>query len=215
MLIEYDYLHAILSGLDNTTELLITQEISAPAPGNATPLAERPETYYGNGSVAYPMLAITEKDIDGYNFRLVHEFVAAYDLLRMFTQSNDLNSLLTPLLWGEAWGYTASDKSNIFVTNHDTERYGGTIRWDTPNNAYNLATYFMLGYPYATPTILSGYNFTDISQPAPEDASTGITNQIVCNENGWRYFSRLLRHGYMTEQGFPDASIDGPPSLIW
>ena len=48
MLIKNSYLHDILAGLSNTSELFITQEISAS--GNTTPSAETPETYYDNGS---------------------------------------------------------------------------------------------------------------------------------------------------------------------
>ena len=185
MLIEYNYLYDILSGLQNTTELLITQEISAPT--NTTPEEDRPETYFINGSVhtsnhhwwreAHPNVALS---------RLVHDFNAAYDLLRLFTTTIDIGVAISPLLWGEAWGYTPSNISNIFVTNHDTERNGGTLTWKSPNNSYSLATYFMLGYPYATPTVFSGFNFTDPGQPAPENNVTGITDQIICGQNGRR-----------------------------
>ncbi|CAD6568246.1 MAG: hypothetical protein CYPHOPRED_002449 [Cyphobasidiales sp. Tagirdzhanova-0007] len=166
MLIKNSYLHDILAGLSNTSELFITQEISAS--GNTTPSAETPETYYDNG--------------------IVHEFQAAYDLKRMFdlNTTSGLTAMLKPNPWGEAWGYTPSNLSNIFVTNHDSERYGGTLKWDSPNNSYALATYFMLGWSYATPTVFSGYNWTDASQPAPANSTTGVTDQVQCFENGWR-----------------------------
>ncbi|MDB4979378.1 MAG: Alpha-amylase precursor [Myxococcales bacterium] len=54
-------------------------------------------------------------------------------------------------------GLLPSDRAVVFVDNHDTER-ASSLYYDD-GVTYDLATAFMLTWPYGTPSILSGYAF--------------------------------------------------------
>jgi len=64
-------------------------------------------------------------------------------------------------------GWVSGSKANVFVTDHDTERNGGSLNANSPSNTYLTATIFSLAHPYGTPTILSSYSFTDKDAGAP------------------------------------------------
>ncbi|KAG9049938.1 hypothetical protein FS837_008524 [Tulasnella sp. UAMH 9824] len=77
-------------------------------------------------------------------------------------------------------GWVASAEANVYVANHDTERLGSSITYKWDRNAYTLATIFSLAYPYGTPTILSGYEFTTYDAGAPNNGAGS------CNAgSGW------------------------------
>lgn len=61
-----------------------------------------------------------------------------------------------------------SDKSVVFVDNHDNQR-GGNLYYADANNAYELATIFMLAHPHGAPSVMSSYGF-DRASPAGRDA---------------------------------------------
>jgi hypothetical protein len=63
-------------------------------------------------------------------------------------------------------GWTASSGANVFVTNHDTERSGPSLNYSM-GNVYTNAMILSLAHPYGTPTILSGYSFSNTGQGAP------------------------------------------------
>ncbi len=74
-------------------------------------------------------------------------------------------------------GLLPSDRAVVFVDNHDTER-ASSIYYDD-GVAYDLATAFMLTWPYGTPSILSGYAFNratgagrDIGPPSDTTGAT-------------------------------------------
>ncbi|MFI0192506.1 carbohydrate-binding module family 20 domain-containing protein [Streptomyces sp. NPDC017082] len=111
-----------------------------------------------------------------YNTGDVQEFRYAYDLKRVFN-----NEKLAELKnFGEAWGYVRSDKASVFVTNHDTERNGGTLTYKDGAN-YSLAHVFMLAWPYGSPDVHSGYEFSDTSAGGP---NSGQVN--ACYSDGWK-----------------------------
>jgi alpha-amylase len=58
------------------------------------------------------------------------------------------------------------DRAVVFVNNHDTQRASSLFYQDGP--AYDLATVFMLAWPYGHPSILSSYGF-DRATPAGRD----------------------------------------------
>ncbi|KNE82316.1 MULTISPECIES: carbohydrate-binding module family 20 domain-containing protein [Streptomyces] len=106
----------------------------------------------------------------------VQEFRYARDLKRMFTNE----SLAHLKNFGESWGYMESGKSAVFVDNHDTERVGDTLSYKDGAN-YTLANVFMLAWPYGSPDVHSGYEWTNKDAGPP---SGGTVN--ACYSDGWK-----------------------------
>ncbi|MBT2382072.1 alpha-amylase family protein [Streptomyces sp. ISL-11] len=106
----------------------------------------------------------------------VQEFRYARDLKRVF-----LGERLAYLKnYGEGWGYLPGDRAAVFVDNHDTERGGDTLS-HKDGAAYTLANVFMLAWPYGSPDIHSGYEFTDRDAGPPNG---GAVN--ACWQDGWK-----------------------------
>nr|BFE70350.1 hypothetical protein GCM10020092_036510 [Actinoplanes digitatis] len=105
-------------------------------------------------------------------------FQGAYDLKRIFTAER----LAYLQNWGTAWGagYQASDRSRTFVDNWDTERNGSTLNY-TWGSTYTLANVFLLAWPYGSPNIFSGYEFSSFDQGPPNG---GVVN--ACYTQGWK-----------------------------
>ncbi|MEU8432966.1 carbohydrate-binding module family 20 domain-containing protein [Streptomyces sp. NPDC029216] len=118
--------------------------------------AVQPSEYLGNGDV--------------------QEFRYARDLKRVF-QGEKLAYLKN---FGEGWGYMPSAQSAVFVDNHDTERGGDTLNYKDGAN-YTLASVFMLAWPYGSPDVHSGYEWTDKDAGPPNG---GTVN--ACYTDGWK-----------------------------
>jgi alpha-amylase len=80
-------------------------------------------------------------------------------------------------LGSPAWGLLPSDRAVVFTANHDTQRASAIDYKDAPYN--DLATVFMLAWPYGYPSILSGYAFDrdtqqgkDMGPPSDADGHT-------------------------------------------
>ncbi|KAF9502592.1 glycoside hydrolase family 13 protein, partial [Hydnum rufescens UP504] len=86
----------------------------------------------------------------------VQEFRFAYGLLDAF-QNSGISSLTN--LNNRGW--LASGQANVFVANHDTERGGSSLSYKSGNNMYTLGHVFLLAFPYGTPTVHSGFSFSD------------------------------------------------------
>jgi hypothetical protein len=74
-----------------------------------------------------------------------------------------------------------STAASVFVATHDSERNNGvgpSLTAGSPNNAYNLASVFLLAYPFGTPTVLSSYSFSSADDGAPNGGAGS------CNGNG-------------------------------
>ncbi|MBW5481028.1 carbohydrate-binding module family 20 domain-containing protein [Streptomyces bambusae] len=106
----------------------------------------------------------------------VQEFRYARDLKRVF-QNENLAYLKN---FGEGWGYMASGKSAVFVDNHDTERVGDTLNYKN-GSAYTLAGVFMLAWPYGSPDVHSGYEWSEKDAGPPNG---GAVN--ACYSDGWK-----------------------------
>ncbi|GAA2401778.1 carbohydrate-binding module family 20 domain-containing protein [Streptomyces glaucosporus] len=106
----------------------------------------------------------------------VQEFRYARDLKRVFK-----NEKLAHLKnFGEAWGYMPSGQSGVFVDNHDTERGGDTLSYKDGAD-YTLASVFMLAWPYGSPDVHSGYEWSDKDAGPPNG---GTVN--ACYSDGWK-----------------------------
>ncbi|WP_329068923.1 carbohydrate-binding module family 20 domain-containing protein [Streptomyces sp. NBC_01429] len=126
------------------------------------------EAIYGAGEAVSPSEYLGTGD--------VQEFRYARDLKRTFN-----NEKLANLKnYGESWGYMESGKSAVFVDNHDTERGGDTLSYKDGAN-YTLANVFMLAWPYGSPDVHSGYEFTDHDAGPPNG---GTVN--ACYSDGWK-----------------------------
>jgi alpha-amylase len=79
-----------------------------------------------------------------------------------------------------AWGLMPSDKSVVFLQNHDTQHQCGLSYRD--GNVFRLANVWMLAQPYGYPSILSSFAFAcpvGNSMGPPSDAA-GNTNNVTC-----------------------------------
>jgi alpha-amylase len=126
------------------------------------------EVIYGAGEAVQPGEYTGNGDVD--------EFRAAFDLKRIFTSERlaYLNN------WGESWGYLPSASARTFVDNWDTERNGSTLNYKY-NATYTLANVYLLAWPYGSPNVHSGYEFTDTEAGPPNG---GTVN--ACYSDGWK-----------------------------
>lgn len=126
------------------------------------------EAIYGAGEAVAPSEYLGNGD--------VQEFRYARDLKRIFG-SEKLAYLNN---FGESWGYMASGKSGVFVDNHDTERGGDTLNYKN-GATYTLASVFMLAWPYGSPDVHSGYEWSDKDAGAPNGGQVN-----ACYSDGWK-----------------------------
>jgi alpha-amylase len=128
------------------------------------------EVIYGAGEAVQPGEYTGTGDVD--------EFMGAYDLKRIFTAEK----LAYLSNWGESWGagYLPSANARTFTDNWDTERNGSTLNYKY-GNTYTLANVYLLAWPYGSPNVYSGYEFSDIDAGPPNG---GTVN--ACYADGWK-----------------------------
>ncbi|MFF5639024.1 carbohydrate-binding module family 20 domain-containing protein [Streptomyces sp. NPDC012825] len=126
------------------------------------------EAIFGAGEAVSPSEYLGSGD--------VQEFRYARDLKRVLR-----NEKLAYLKnFGEAWGHLPSGRAGVFVDNHDTERGGDTLSYKDGAH-YTLASVFMLAWPYGSPDVHSGYEWTD------KDAGPPNGGQVnACYSDGWK-----------------------------
>lgn len=89
------------------------------------------------------------------------------DTLAWGVRSRNMNTLLHA-----ANPFPASDKSVVFLTNHDLERWKSGLSYNGPENRdYRLAQVFLLAWPYGYPQLYSAYSYTDEEAGPPLDAN--------------------------------------------
>ncbi|MEU8709035.1 alpha-amylase family glycosyl hydrolase [Streptomyces sp. NPDC048565] len=126
------------------------------------------EAIYGDGEAVSPSEYLGTGD--------VQEFRYGRSLKQVFNNEN----LAELKNFGEGWGFMESGKSAVFVDNHDTERGGDTLNYKDGAN-YTLANVFMLAYPYGSPDVHSGYEWSD------KDAGPPNGGQVnACYSDGWK-----------------------------
>ncbi|KAG9089627.1 hypothetical protein FRC06_001450 [Ceratobasidium sp. 370] len=109
----------------------------------------------------------------------VQEFRYTKNLKNAFTTSAGIAGLNG----AENNGWLASSVANVFVSNHDTERTGDSLNYNSPSNIYILAMVFSLSYPYGTPTILSSFSFSQTSDGPPNGGAGTCSGSG--GSNGW------------------------------
>ncbi|MEV5947103.1 carbohydrate-binding module family 20 domain-containing protein [Streptomyces sp. NPDC051993] len=168
------YLNDLLSlGVDglriDAAKHIATEDIAAIKAQLTNPSAYlKQEVIYGAGEAVQPTEYLPNGD--------VQEFRYGRDLKRVFT-GEKLAELKN---FGEAWGYLPSGQAAVFVDNWDTERNGSTLSYKDGAN-YTLANVFMLAWPYGSPDVHSGYEFTDNDAGPPNG---GTVN--ACFADGWK-----------------------------
>ncbi|MGW7314325.1 carbohydrate-binding module family 20 domain-containing protein [Streptomyces sp. NPDC054865] len=138
------------------------------------------EAIFGAGEAVSPSEYLGSGD--------VQEFRYARDLKRVF-QNENLAHLKN---FGEAWGHMSSARSGVFVDNHDTERVGDTLSYKN-GSAYTLANVFMLAWPYGSPDVHSGYEWSDkdAGPPAGGTVNACYTDGWKC-QHAWREISSMV-----------------------
>ncbi len=126
------------------------------------------EVIYGGGE------PITPEEYTGTGD--VHEFRYGTNLKRVF-QNEKLAYLAN---FGQSWGMLPSGQAVPFVDNHDTERNGSTLTYED-GSLYTQASVFMLAWPYGSPAVHSGYEFSDHDAGPPREGTVGS-----CYQDGWK-----------------------------
>jgi len=111
--------------------------------------------------------------------------------------------------FGDSWMSIPGSKAWVFITNHDCERGhggGGTIHYDEPNGAQNLASIFMLAHPFGTPKIHSGFKFHHENQGRPQGAVDCDSSEWIC-QHRWGNIANMV--------GFRSRVGDTPVANWW
>lgn len=115
----------------------------------------------------------------------VNEFEYSYRLRNYFYGSIENLKHITDKL-------IPSKKAAIFVTNWDTERDNASrVLTYKDGKKYELANAFMLAYPYGTPNVFSGYEFTKRDEGAPGATQTSIPDVSCAKDSKWQCTQRI------------------------
>lgn len=148
----------------------------------------------------------------------VTEFRASAEIGKLLRGRNNLTFVDS---WGTGWGFLPSDRSVVFVENHDSERGQGAGGSDVltykDGKLYRMAVAFTLAHPFGIPKVMSGFAFhrSDQGPPAnpngdiisPEfNSSSSCTNGWVC-QHRWRQTYKMVQ--------FRNAAGDAPVSRWW
>ncbi len=161
-------LAAVYAELDDTLDGERPQWALEVFPGSPGSLSQRAATRVG--------------DVLGFDY--------AYQLKNAFKSypegaSGNITSLR---VLGEDSGLVPSDKSLVFVQNHDTER--GTETLSYKDGATNvIANQLMLAHPYGTPQVYSGFTFEEGYASPPADAE-GFITPTDCSSEAWACVDR-------------------------
>lgn len=150
-------MQGIMSKVNDRARLYIMQEvIRANEP-------IQPEEYLSNGDI--------------------HEFAYARKLKDAFG-GGTINWLISGAGIGPSWsGFLQNSNAAVFVDNHDTERNGETLSY-RDGSSYDLAQIFTLAWNYGSPSIHSGYEFSN-KEAGPALTGNGEVIDPVCGQNGW------------------------------
>ena len=184
----------------------VDSSVQQPASNLTDILSQLDEDYWATFEVETGAPDAVKQD-EYWNIGATMAFGATGQLLSNF--ETGIANLVTPNPLSETWGepvFPPSKNANLFVTNHDKERYGGSINRTSPNNAYVLAHIFILGWNWGVPEVFSAYNFTDEAAGQPQNEQ-GLTNAVVCGQDGWTCEHRYPAIANMV--GFHNAVSDG------
>ncbi len=175
-------LHSTVDG----TRPYIALEVPPGGPGKLAPAA-----FEGVGSLL------------GFDFA-----VQIHDAFKSYTTPPGGN--ITELqVFGQQSGLLPSNKTLVFVENHDTERNGSTLSYqDGASNI--LATEFMLARGYGRPEVYAGFTFTTTDDSPPSDPN-GFVTDTDCS-NGWACTDRVTGVANMVDW---HNYVGGAPVVNW
>ncbi|KZT54766.1 glycoside hydrolase family 13 protein [Calocera cornea HHB12733] len=159
------------------------------------------EVIYGYGEPIHPNEYVGNGDVQEFRYT---------SALQNAFLSSGIASLMT--LPNQDW--VPSSSANVFVANHDTERNGESLDYNSPSNTYWLAHVFMLTWPFGTPTVLSSYQFSDSDAGAPANgegscSGTGGTNGWLCQHRNPIIANLLPLHNDFTSSTPLDNVVTG------
>ncbi|KAM5541991.1 hypothetical protein V8D89_004301 [Ganoderma adspersum] len=131
------------------------------------------EVVFGAGQPVTPNEYTQTGDVQEFRFT-----DALRDAFTHASQLSDLQNL-------DNRGWVPSGQANVLVANHDTERNSGNLNTNSPSNIYTLANVFALAHPYGTPTVLSGFSFSDSNTNAGAPNGGAGTCSGSGGANGW------------------------------
>lgn len=124
---------------------------------------------------------------------VVKEFRYSYTISDVF-RKGELARLHGPgSIWTEAT-WLPSDRTVVFINNHDNQRghgAGGGVVTFKDGALHDLATAFMLAYPYGRPRVMSSYAFeADWQGPPmnPDETTKRVHDgeRLHCQDNEWQ-----------------------------
>jgi alpha-amylase len=141
----------------------------------------------------------------------VTEFKYSLNLGRIFRQGR----LAELEQFGESWSFIPSTEAIVFVDNHDNQRGhggGGGVLTHKDGRLYELATLFMLGWPYGYPQIMSSFAFTDPDAGPPTNTAgepepihigdkANCFEEWVC-EHRWQLIANMVTFRNVTNDNF-------------
>lgn len=114
----------------------------------------------------------------------VWDWQSASDMQSMFAYASKME--MEAVGWSDfqASQYP-SDQALTWVTNHDTERHGGSLTYKD-KVAFEMASLYLLSQPYGKPMLFSGYRFDNSDKGAPQD-NDGNVLDAVCGEELYQF----------------------------
>lgn len=104
----------------------------------------------------------------------VWDWQSASDLSSMFAYTSKMKTEAVGWSEFQATQYP-SDQSLTWVSNHDTERHGGSLTYKD-GAAFELASLYILAQPFGKPMLYSGYRFDNADAGVPQDANGFIVD---------------------------------------
>jgi alpha-amylase len=148
-----------------------------------------------------------------------------------FLARNAKNVATLKLLSEQAWSLLPSERAVAFIDNHDTQRGDASFYQD--GAAHELATVFMLAWPYGYPSVMSSYGFDRTSgagrDVGPPSDGGGTTHPVYETDAGEPScvpgpFSATTTRGWICEHrarsvanmvGFRRATAGAAVANIW
>jgi alpha-amylase len=200
--------------IDQTQLASILTQLRAKLPTGADFFVDQEVTDFGGDAVP--------KDLY-YPTGSVDDFVYTADITTAFTHADETISGLGKL--DSAPNIGPSDKSVVFVDNHDSQRGHvgtGLILSYKRTDVYALANVFMLAWPMGYPRVMSSYVFSDTEAGPPSDPQ-GRTNSIYaagsaapnCGLQPEQWVCEQRWHAIAGMVGFRDFTADSPTVANW
>jgi alpha-amylase len=141
----------------------------------------------------------------------IHEFAYGRKLKEAFG-GGTINWLIEGNGIGPTWsGFLPNSNAAVFVDNHDTERNHETLSYADGTN-YDLAQIFTLAWNYGSPSIHSGYSFSDNNAGPITDAAGNFFDPVK-GQGNWTFTH--AQNDIMNMVGFRNATYGTAITNKW